>query len=50
MLGHSTGDVTEGYIHKFDPVLAAAADRVAGAIHADLTDGWIRCWEGKKDL
>ena len=36
MLGHSTGDVTEGYIHKLDPVLAAAADRVAAVIHADL--------------
>jgi hypothetical protein len=39
MLGHSTGDVTEGYIHKLDPVLAAAADRVAGTIHSYLTKG-----------
>lgn len=36
MLGHSTGDVTEGYIHKLDPVLVAAADSVAAVIHADL--------------
>ena len=39
MLGHSTGDVTEGYIHKLDPVLAAAADSVAGRIHMYMTKG-----------
>ena len=39
MLGHSTGDVTEGYIHKLDPVLAAAADSVAGTIYTYLTKG-----------
>ena len=33
MLGHSvSGDVTEGYIHKIDPVLIAAADRVSAKI------------------
>lgn len=33
MLGHSAaGDVTEGYIHKVDPVLIAAADPVSQKI------------------
>jgi integrase len=39
LLGHSTGSVTGRYIHKLDDVLIAAADRVAGTIHADLTGG-----------
>ena len=40
MLGHSVGgDVTEGYIHKVDPVLIAAADRVSKRIHTYLTKG-----------
>jgi hypothetical protein len=32
MLGHSGGGTTRGYIHKLDPALIAAADRVAGYI------------------
>lgn len=40
MLGHSVaGDVTEGYIHKVDPVLIAAADRVSKKIHRLMTRG-----------
>ncbi len=40
MLGHSAaGDVTEGYIHKLDPVLVAAADRVSQRIHRLMTRG-----------
>jgi integrase len=35
ILGHSAaGDVTEGYIHKVDPVLIAAADRVSKRIQS----------------
>jgi integrase len=38
MLGHSGGgDVTEGYIHKVDPVLIAAADRVSKKIQHMMT-------------
>jgi len=29
MLGHADGGVTSGYIHKLDPALIAAADRVS---------------------
>jgi len=40
MLGHSfAGDVTEGYIHKVDPVLIAAADLVSKKIHRLMTRG-----------
>jgi integrase len=38
MLGHSGGGTTRGYIHKLDPALIAAADRVAEHI-ASLMDG-----------
>ena len=38
MLGHSGGGVTRGYIHKLDPALIAAADRVSQHI-ADAMDG-----------
>ena len=48
MLGHSTGDVTEGYIHKSDPVLAAAADSVAGRIHTYMTKGGSALEEQKR--
>ena len=39
MLGHSGagGDITEGYIHKVDPVLIAAADRVSMKIRHMMT-------------
>jgi integrase len=40
MLGHSNAsDVTEGYIHKVDPVLIAAADRVAAKIRGMMCAG-----------
>jgi integrase len=39
MLGHSKGtSTTRGYIHKLDPALIAAADKVAGGI-ADMMEG-----------
>jgi integrase len=38
MIGHSGSGTTRGYIHKLDPALIAAADRVAGRI-ADLMAG-----------
>jgi integrase len=38
MLGHSGGGTTHRYIHKLDPALIAAADRVAGRV-ADLMAG-----------
>ena len=50
MLGHSTGDVTEGYIHKLDPVLAAAADSVAGRIYTYLTKGGSALGKQKRHL
>jgi integrase len=34
MIGHATNGVTEGYIHKLDPALIAAADRVSNCIAA----------------
>src|SRR5215204_2485977 len=40
MLGHSGGGTTSRYIHKLDPALLAAADRVAGRI-ADLMAGKV---------
>jgi integrase len=40
MLGHSgAGDVTEGYVHKLDPVQIAAADRVSIRILRLMTRG-----------
>jgi integrase len=36
MLGHSGGGTTRGYIHKLDPALIAAANRVAGRIAQKL--------------
>jgi len=36
LLGHSVRGVTSGYIHKLDPALVAAANRVAGAIAANM--------------
>jgi integrase len=38
MLGHSSGGTTRGYIHKLDPALIAAADRVSRQIAA-ATEG-----------
>ena len=38
LLGHSGGGTTRRYVHKLDPALLAAADRVAGRI-ADLMAG-----------
>jgi integrase len=32
MLGHGKGTATEGYVHKLDPALIAAADRVGALI------------------
>jgi integrase len=36
MLGHSSGGTTRGYIHKLDPALVAAADRVSRQIAAAM--------------
>jgi integrase len=36
MLGHSGGGTTRGYIHKLDPALIAAADRVSRQIAAAM--------------
>jgi hypothetical protein len=36
LLGRSVRGVTSGYIHKLDPALVAAANRVAGAIAANM--------------
>jgi integrase len=41
LLGHSIRGVTSGYIHKLDPALVAAANRVADAIAANM-DGEAR--------
>ena len=38
MLGHAGGGITRGYIHKLDPALIAAADRVSQHI-AEAMDG-----------
>ena len=40
MLGHAGSGTTRGYIHKLDPALIAAADRVSATIAAIL-DGPI---------
>jgi integrase len=37
MLGHAAGTVTSRYVHHLDSVLVAAADKVARAIHAQMT-------------
>jgi integrase len=37
MLGHAGGGVTRGYIHKLDPALIAAADRVAEHIASAMS-------------
>jgi integrase len=37
LVGHSRASVTEGYIHKIDTALLAAADRIAGHIHDAMT-------------
>ena len=36
MTGHSSGCVTERYVHHLDAVLVAAADHVAGTITAHM--------------
>jgi len=37
MLGHAAGTMTSRYVHHLDTVLVAAADKVARAIHAQMT-------------
>jgi integrase len=37
LMGHAGGSVTEGYIHKIDTVLVAAADRIARHIETAMT-------------
>lgn len=37
LMGHAGGSVTEGYIHKIDTALVAAADRIACHIEAAMT-------------
>ena len=37
LVGHSTASVTEGYIHKIDSALLAAADRIARHIDDAMT-------------
>lgn len=37
MLGHASGSVTSRYVHHLDSVLIAAADKVARAIHGQMT-------------
>jgi hypothetical protein len=39
LMGHAAGSVTHRYVHKLDAALITAADRVAAAIHKDLTEG-----------
>jgi integrase len=39
LLGHSVRGVTSGYVHKTDPALVAAANRVAAAIAASMDGG-----------
>jgi hypothetical protein len=36
-MGHAGGSVTEGYIHKVDSALVAAADRIASHIETAMT-------------
>ncbi|MBQ0819474.1 integrase arm-type DNA-binding domain-containing protein [Microvirga sp. HBU67558] len=42
MLGHSSGGTTRGYIHKLDPALIAAADRVSRHIAMAMEGGLPR--------
>jgi integrase len=37
MLGHASGSVTSRYVHHLDSVLVAAADKVARAVHVQMT-------------
>lgn len=37
LLGHSGGSVTSRYVHHLDSVLIAAADKVARAVHSQMT-------------
>lgn len=37
LIGHARASVTEGYIHKIDSVLIAAADRIARHIDEAMT-------------
>jgi integrase len=37
LVGHSRASVTEGYIHKIDSALLAAAERIAGHIDDAMT-------------
>ena len=37
LLGHASGSVTSRYVHHLDSVLIAAADKVARAIHGQMT-------------
>lgn len=42
MLGHSSGGTTRGYIHKLDPALIAAADRVSQRIDEAMNEALHR--------
>ena len=50
MLGHAAGTVTSRYVHHLDSVLVAAADKVARAIHAQMTatEGKVVQMPGRK--
>jgi hypothetical protein len=37
LMGHAGDSVTEGYIHKIDTALVAAADRIARHIETAMT-------------
>ncbi|OQW61513.1 MAG: integrase [Proteobacteria bacterium SG_bin9] len=37
LIGHSRSGVTEGYIHKLDPVMVSAADRISKHIQAAMS-------------
>jgi integrase len=41
LVGHARASVTEGYIHKIDSALLAAADRIARHIHDTMTGGKV---------
>ena len=37
ILGHSSGSATSRYVHRLDSVLIAAANKIAGEVHRQMT-------------
>ncbi|RTL96170.1 site-specific integrase [Ancylobacter aquaticus] len=49
ILGHSSGSTTSRYVHRLDSVLIAAANRIAGEVHRQITGAEAKVVQIPKD-